>query len=107
VPHYLWQEWDRELSRNFLKLVKVNKNLIDMIWSTNRPPPGSASIKVQPVKYAGDKWELKIQTLRNSYSAIRCDAMIVTSLTEIAYLLNLRGNDIPFIPVFKVSICNL
>ena len=27
--------------------------------------------------------------------------MIVTSLTEIAYLLNLRGMDIPFIPVFK------
>jgi Xaa-Pro aminopeptidase len=100
VPHYLWQEWDRELSKNFLKLVKVNKNLIDMIW-TNRPLPGTYSLKVQPVKYAGEKWEAKVQTLRNSFMSIRCDAMVVTSLTEIAYLLNLRGNDIPYIPVFK------
>lgn len=55
------------------------------------------------MKYAGERWISKIGTLRSNLSALNCDAMVVTSLTEIAYILNLRGNDIPYTPVFKVK----
>jgi len=54
------------------------------------------------INITGEKWETKINKLRSNITSMRADGMIVTSLTEIAYILNLRGNDIPFIPVFKV-----
>lgn len=80
----------------------MNRNLIDMVWS-DRPPLNSAIIKVHPLEHAGERWQSKLNTLRGKLIEDHCDAMIVTSLTEIAYLLNLRGNDLPFTPVFKVT----
>ena len=85
----------------FLRLVKVHKNLIDMVWGNSRPEARDSTVKVQPLIYAGEKWEYKVEALRESLKAIRCDAMVVTSLTEIAYLLNVRGSDIPYTPVFR------
>ena len=34
-------------------------------------------------------------------SDMEIDAMVVTALDEVAWLLNLRGNDIPYTPVFR------
>lgn len=79
----------------------MSRNLIDSVW-INRPPQNTELIKVHPLIYAGEKWQSKIKTLRKHLLKEHCDAMIVTSLTEIAYLLNLRGTDFPYTPVFKV-----
>jgi len=37
-------------------------------------------------------------------SANKCDALVVTSLDEVAWLLNLRGNDVPCNPIFLAYI---
>lgn len=103
IPHYLWDEWVAEFSKRYLQLVKINRNLVDIVWADARPAPTDFQIKVHPLKYAGERWISKIGTLRSNLSAMNCDAMVVTSLTEIAYILNLRGNDIPYTPVFKVK----
>ncbi|XP_030369919.1 xaa-Pro aminopeptidase 2 [Scaptodrosophila lebanonensis] len=102
VPHHLWLRWERELEDKILKLVKINNNLVDMIWGSERPPPPKDHVmQVQSRDYAGEKWEDKVTELRRRLAQLGCDAMVVTSLTEIAYLLNIRGNDIPFTPVVK------
>lgn len=101
VPHYLWAEWEYELSLKYIRLARINVNLIDSIWGDQRPLPHNDVLKVQPITYAGERWESKVQRLRQNISGNGCDAMVVTSLTEIAYLLNLRGTDIPYVPVFK------
>lgn len=101
VPHHLWQKWESELHQKFIRLVRVNRNLIDMVWR-DRPQPIGDDVYVQPYLYAGEKWQSKVKTLRDELVQRRCDAMVVTSLTEIAYLLNMRGNDLPHTPVFKV-----
>lgn len=103
VPHHLWQQWETELHQKFIRLVRVNRNLIDMVWQ-DRPQPVGDDVHVQPYLYAGEKWQTKVRVLRDHLIQLRCDAMIVTSLTEIAYLLNLRGSDLPHTPVFKVRI---
>lgn len=79
----------------------MNKNLIDEIWH-DRPSENIEPIRVYPLQYAGEKWESKIATIRTNLVSARSDAIIVTSLTEIAYTLNLRGEDLPYTPVFKV-----
>lgn len=94
-------EWETKLQLKYIRLVRLNENLIDHIW-TDRPSDSAAPIKVHPLEYAGEKWQSKIQTLREQLKTDNCDAMIVTSLTEIAYLLNLRGEDFRYTPVFKV-----
>lgn len=72
-----------------------------MIW-TNQPAPSNFTISVQERQFAGDKWEDKVEELRLKLQTFSCDAIIVTSLTEIAYLLNIRGMDIPYTPVVRV-----
>ncbi|XP_067618763.1 xaa-Pro aminopeptidase 2 isoform X2 [Eurosta solidaginis] len=100
VPHHLWMRWERELASRLLVLSRINNNLVDMIW-VDRPSPESFVIKVQERQFAGDRWEDKVEELRSKLQVMSCDAIIVTSLTEIAYLLNIRGLDIPYTPVVK------
>lgn len=101
VPHSIWLKWESELQLKFIRLIKVNENFVDKVW-IDRPPEKNATIKVHPLEHAGEKWESKLKQLRTKLAQDSCDAMIVTSLTEIAYLLNLRGKDIPYTPVFRV-----
>ncbi|XP_058987893.1 xaa-Pro aminopeptidase 2-like [Musca domestica] len=100
VPHHLWRKWESELEDRMLKLRNVNNNLIDLVWK-DRPEPDMIKIQILHKSYAGEKWEDKIKELRERLHHFKCDAMIVTSLTEIAYLLNIRGRDLPFTPVIK------
>lgn len=102
VPHATWATWEKNLIREGLMLVQVKNNLVDLIWTSKRPEPRKFSIKVHPQMYAGEKWQSKLHRLRKALQEAQVDAMVVTSLTEVAYLLNLRGYDIPYIPVFKV-----
>lgn len=104
VPQFQWTEWEYELSLKYIPLMRVNRNLVDTVWDTDRPLPHNDPLKVQPLTYAGEKWESKVEKLRQNITAHGCDAMVVTSLTEIAYLLNLRGTDIPYVPVFKAYV---
>lgn len=100
IPHQLWVDWDRELSQKYLKMSKV-KNLIDIIGGENLVSPRDFSIKTHNSTFAGVHWHTKVEQLREQLRIYRCDAMVVTSLTEIAYLLNLRGSDFRYIPVFN------
>ncbi|XP_055524696.1 xaa-Pro aminopeptidase ApepP [Wyeomyia smithii] len=101
IPHGMWHSLERQLGLHNIKLIRVPRNLVDLVWGSLRPAPKSNSIKVHPVRFAGERWDSKVAKLRSNLTAHRCDAMIVTSLTEVAYILNLRGSDIPYTPVFK------
>ena len=49
----------------------------------------------------GLPWEKKIFNLREALVQMKVDAMVVTALDEVAWLFNMRGNDIPYTPVFR------
>lgn len=102
VPHFMWLNWEADLHRKYIQLVRIDRNLVDMVWA-NRPATVSDDVFVHNYHLAGEKWQSKVERLRSQLLEKRCSAMVVTSLTEIAYLLNLRGNDLPHTPVFKVG----
>lgn len=52
------------------------------------------------VKYAGKKFEDKIDELRKELEKKKSVGMVISMLDEIAWLFNLRGSDIPYNPVF-------
>lgn len=70
----------------------------DRIWA-DRPARPSEAAYVHDVKYAGEEATDKIERLLEVLEGNDATAMLVTALDDIAWLLNLRGNDVAFTPV--------
>lgn len=81
------------------RLVPVEANLVDQIWQ-GRPDLRPVPIHNQE-QYAGQPASAKLSQLREYCRAAQGRAYVAHDLAEIAWLLNLRGGDIPFSPVFQ------
>lgn len=75
-------------------------NLIDQIWASAKPSKPASTIFVHPVKYAGVSAEQKIRLVRDRMRDKACTILMVCALDEVAWLLNLRGADVDYNPVF-------
>ncbi|XP_020580003.1 probable Xaa-Pro aminopeptidase P isoform X2 [Phalaenopsis equestris] len=75
-------------------------NLVDEIWGELRPKPPCKPIIVHDIKYAGVDISSKLSTLRSELAEASCTAVVISMLDEVAWLLNLRGNDVSHAPVF-------
>ncbi|KAI8972165.1 Creatinase/aminopeptidase [Trametes punicea] len=103
------------LKRKNAKLYYPPQNLVDLIWR-DKPQRSREPIYVQPKEFAGLGANEKLTKLREwikeqppavpSYSKSEPKpsqmqvATLISNLSCIAWLLNLRGDDIPFNPVF-------
>lgn len=93
--------WGRKLARIAEKkhgLLHVNEDLIDRIW-TDRPALSKEPIFLLEEKYSGKSVWDKIADLRAKMAEEGADVHILTSLYDIAWLLNVRGGDIESVPV--------
>lgn len=81
-------------------LVALSENLVDKVWGIDRPAIPTNKIFVHPEKYAGKSVREKLAELREEISKKKAAGMYVTMLDEIAWLFNLRGNDVEYNPVF-------
>ncbi len=66
---------------------------------------GRAGMSGEPVwelseAYCGEARKDKLARIRNAMQEQKADFLLVSSLDDIAWMLNLRGNDIPCVPVF-------
>lgn len=76
----------------------VNDDLIGEIWS-DRPALSCEPAMELDVKWAGESRRDKIVKIREQMKAKEADIFILTSLDDIAWFLNIRGNDIHCCPV--------
>ncbi|KAI9826907.1 MAG: hypothetical protein M1832_005846 [Thelocarpon impressellum] len=83
-----------------VNLVAVDGNLVDQVWGMTRPARPREEVKVLGVEYAGKKFGEKLEDLRKELEKKQRAGFVVGMLDEIAWLFNLRGNDIPYNPVF-------
>ncbi|KAI9374271.1 hypothetical protein BJX61DRAFT_532557 [Aspergillus egyptiacus] len=88
------------LKKTESSLIGVSQNLVDVIWGADRPAPPREKVKVHPEKYAGKSFQEKISDLRKELENKKAAGFVISMLDEIAWLLNLRGSDIPYNPVF-------
>lgn len=79
-------------------ILNANKNLIEEIW-VDRPLPPKAPVISLDTAYCGQSRAEKINNLQAEFADI-ADYYLVSALDDIAWLLNLRGSDIMFNPVF-------
>lgn len=76
----------------------VKEDLIDKIW-TDRPALSQKPVYILEEKYTGKSTANKLADLRAKMEQARADVHILTSLYDIAWLLNVRGDDIDYVPV--------
>ncbi|KAB2005858.1 hypothetical protein ES319_D11G300700v1 [Gossypium barbadense] len=94
------EELKEVISKKNLELVYLyDLNLVDEIWKESRPKPPNKPIRVHDLKYAGIDVVSKLSSLRAELVAAGSSAIVISMLDEVAWLLNLRGSDVPHSPV--------
>lgn len=75
------------------------EDLAGLIWK-ERPPLSAEPVWELSVDYAGLSGEKKLAGVREKMAGAGADVFLTTDLSEIAWLLNLRGGDVRNTPVF-------
>lgn len=75
------------------------EDLVDLIWK-ERPAISKKPVWELEVTYAGLSREKKMAAVREKMKEAGADYLLLTALDEIAWLLNLRGDDVKNTPVF-------
>lgn len=78
--------------------IRYESDLIDRIWR-NRPSLSKEPAFELDVCYAGESVEEKLARVRKEMEKVGADWHVLTTLDDIGWLLNLRGNDIAFFPM--------
>jgi len=89
-------------------LVPCSANPIDTVW-TDQPPPPMAPVAPHPIDFTGQSAEEKRRQIAQSLTNEDIDALVIAAPDSTAWLLNIRGGDVPFTPiplVFSLLYCN-
>jgi Xaa-Pro aminopeptidase len=80
------------------ELIACEFNFIDRIW-LDQPDPPLAAVVPHPLRYAGETSQAKREQVAKALSENRIDAAVLTAPDSIAWLLNIRGGDVPYAPL--------
>ncbi|NXN94352.1 XPP2 aminopeptidase, partial [Rhinopomastus cyanomelas] len=97
-----WNSYSKALLGSGRMLLPLDINLVDQAWGDQRPPAASGEIYSLPAAFTGSHWHQKVSGIRlhMEQHIRRPTAVLLTGLEETAWLFNLRGDDIPYNPVF-------
>lgn len=79
--------------------IKAEEDLFEKIW-TERPSMPKGKMFIHELKYTGKSLSEKLAMIREEMKKEGISDFILASLDDIAWLLNLRGADVPCNPVF-------
>ena len=79
--------------------VRTNIDPLARIWK-DRPEIPENKVFIQPMKFAGETCSHKITRIREQLRSLHADGILVSALDDVAWTLNLRGNDVHCNPVF-------
>ena len=77
--------------------VPLDSNPVDAVWR-DRPPAPLAPVLPHPVEFAGESSEARRSRIGGIVSARGADVALLTAPDSIAWLLNVRGGDVPRTP---------
>jgi Xaa-Pro aminopeptidase len=87
----------KALDARGMNLVAVKANPVDHIWA-DQPAPPKEKIEIFDLKKAGVSIEDKLDLIAQDLKDAQKDAFILTAPDCIAWLLNIRGHDLPNTP---------
>jgi Xaa-Pro aminopeptidase len=80
-----------------LAMQPVTRNPIDAVW-TSRPAPPLSPARPHPLEHAGRSATEKREQVAALLREAKQDAAVLSDPASIAWLLNIRGDDVPFTP---------
>ena len=95
-----FQAWKGQLADAGVEIKSID--LIKPLWTDGRPAIPQDKLYPYSADFAGETVESKLSRMReivNRKSSNRKWALIISALDEIAWLLNIRGNDVEYNPV--------
>lgn len=98
VVNGTWGQKLEKIAEKKQASLHVDEDLIDLIWS-DRPALSKEPLFLLEEKYTGKSTKDKIADLRKAMKEEGANVHILTSLYDIAWLLNIRGGDISYVPV--------
>ena len=84
------------LEEGGLSLVSID--LISPLWTEGRPAVPTSLLYEYEEKYTGEGVESKLARVRRALQEKHCEAIVVSALDEIGWLLNIRGKDVDYTP---------
>ena len=87
----------KELKKSGIRIKSI-ADPIQLLWP-DRPAMPLAPAFVYDTKYAGMSFTEKLPAVRQAMEAAGADSLLLSALDEIAWLLNIRGNDVHCNPV--------
>jgi Xaa-Pro aminopeptidase len=81
------------------ELVALDSNPVDAVWTT-RPAAPIAPIRELDERYAGESADAKRARMGQKVAEAGAEVAVITAPDSIAWLLNARGGDVPFNPLF-------
>jgi Xaa-Pro aminopeptidase len=99
MPVSVWDKLEKQLEASGAQLVAHSGNLIDQLWQ-DAPAMPCELVKALPYSASGQSTEEKLTRVRKALEKAKADLLPITRLDQIAWLLNLRGSDIPYNPLF-------
>ena len=91
-----YRELKATLEEGGLSLVSID--LISPLWTEGRPAIPTSLLYEYEEKYAGESVASKLDRVRKVLQERHCQAMVVSALDEIGWLLNIRGKDVDYTP---------
>lgn len=88
----------KELAEQKKASFHTSQDLVGMIWE-ERPAMPMEPVFLLEEQYTGESTTSKIKRVREKMKQSNADVHILTSLDDIAWVLNIRGNDILHFPV--------
>ncbi len=92
------QKIHKNLTNTSSKIEFLESNIIDLIWK-NKPNIKYSNIFDHPVKYAGEDRVIKLINFKKYLKTKNIDYYLTSGLDNIAWLLNIRGDDILYTPL--------
>ncbi|WP_299796465.1 aminopeptidase P family protein [uncultured Shewanella sp.] len=94
-----WQKSaESKLAKAQIQLVSVDENPIDLHWQ-NRPAASTSPVVLFDDKSAGKTSLQKRLEIGAAVAKAGADTALITSLDSFCWLLNIRGNDVPCLPI--------
>ncbi len=95
-----------KLKSNKCELYHTSSNLIDLVWNEYEKPVLKLENLIKlDVSNTGKSTKMKLEQIRAYMASLNLEHLVITSLDEIAWLLNMRGRDIPYGNILFFMFC--
>jgi len=88
----------KPLAKLGVTLAPIEPNLVDLIWR-DRPALPMGPVTTYPVEFAGESSAAKRERIAAALRDAGIDALVVSALDNLAWLFNVRGQDLDMTPI--------